>query len=61
MSLGKKPVARLCGVAKALAEEAARADGDFGLLEVVAVARGVDGGVGKDEEALELVVLEHVR
>jgi hypothetical protein len=58
---GRKAAARLRGVADALAQQPAGADGDLGLGQVVAVARGVDGGVDEHDEALELVGLEQVR
>ena len=55
---GTKPGAGLRAVEEPLAEEAAVADRDPGLLDVVAGAARVEVGVGEGEEAVELVLLE---
>ena len=53
-----RSVGRLCGVPDAFAEQAAAADGDLGLSEVVAVAGKVPLGVQEHEQAAALVVLQ---
>ena len=45
---------------QALAEQAARPDGDLSLLEVVALARGVDVGIEEHEQAVALILLEQL-
>ena len=55
---GTKPGAGLRAVEEPLAEEAAVADRDPGLLDVVAGAARVEVGVGEGQEAVDLVLLE---
>ena len=57
--LGHEAGARLGAVEQALPEQAAVADRDPGLLDVVAGAAGVEVGVHEGEEAVDLVGLQH--
>ena len=60
MGLGKKSRACLRRIADTLAKKPARAHGDLCLLEVVAVASGVDGWVDEDDQAVKLIILEEL-